>query len=96
MEENSGPAQPPRRSFVAKLSPVSGVYSKDSLLKLVVTPFLTLLNPAVIWALITLAFPVLWLVGLSLVIAQIFAAPPYFLTPTELGYMWAGRESLDL
>ncbi|KAK6387666.1 hypothetical protein LTS17_000935 [Exophiala oligosperma] len=90
MEENSGPAQPPRRSFVAKLSPVSGVYSKDSLLKLVVTPFLTLLNPAVIWALITLAFPVLWLVGLSLVIAQIFAAPPYFLTPTELGYMWAG------
>jgi hypothetical protein len=74
------------------MKPVQGVFSKDSLLKLLITPFLTLVNPAVIWAIITLAFPVLWLVGLSLVIAQIFAGPPYSLDPTQLGYMWAGRK----
>jgi MFS family permease len=89
--EGGGYSQP-RQSLIARMKPVQGIYSRDSLLKLLVTPFLTLLNPAVIWAVITLAFPVLWLVGLSLVIAQIFAGPPYSLNPTELGYMWAGRK----
>jgi hypothetical protein len=82
----------PRQSFLSRMKPVQGVFSKDSMLKLLLTPFGTLVNPAVIWALITLAFPVLWLVGLSLVIAQIFAGPPYSLNPTQLGYMWAGRK----
>lgn len=81
-----------RQSFVSSLAPVQGVYSKDSLLKLILTPIGTLANPATIWAVITLAFPVLWLVGLMLVIAQIFSVPPYNLNPTQLGYMWAGRK----
>jgi hypothetical protein len=89
-EYASAQSQIPRQPYIKRLAPVQGTFSRDSLLKLLLTPFGTLLNPAVIWAIITLAFPVLWLVGLSLVIAQIFAGPPYSLNPTQLGYMWAG------
>lgn len=91
-EELASAPQIAPQSFVSTLAPVQGVYSKDSLLKLILTPIGTLANPATIWAVITLAFPVLWLVGLMLVIAQIFSVPPYNLNPTQLGYMWAGRK----
>lgn len=91
-EEVASDSQNSRQSFVSRLAPVQGIYCKDSLLKLILTPIGTLANPATIWAVITLAFPVLWLVGLMLVIAQIFSVPPYNLDPTQLGYMWAGRK----
>jgi hypothetical protein len=77
---------------MSRLMPVQGVYSKDSLIKLTLTPLGTLANPAAIWAIITLSFPVVWLVGIMLVIASIFSVPPYNLNPVELGYMWAGRK----
>ena len=80
------------QSYASTLAPVQGEYSQDSLLKLILTPIGTLANPAAVWAVVTLSFPVLWLVGLILVIASIFSVPPYNLNPTQLGYMWAGRK----
>lgn len=91
-EQLNSAALEARQPFLSRLAPVQGVYSKDSLLKLILTPIGTLANPAAVWAVVTLPFPVLWLVGLMLVIAQIFSVPPYNLNPTQLGYMWAGRK----
>jgi hypothetical protein len=42
------------------------------------------------WATLTISFPVLWIVGISLVIAQLFSAPPYLMSPEQIGYMQAG------
>lgn len=57
---------------------------------MLIKPFAVLVNPAIIWAVIMLAFPILWLVGISLVNAQIFFAPSYLLTTARLGYLSAG------
>lgn len=51
---------------------------------------MVLWNPVVVWAILLFAFPALWLVGFNLLIAQIFASPPYLLGTAELGYMSAG------
>lgn len=80
----------PRISFVRRMAPFHGNYSTAPLIQTVIRPFLILANPAVWWAGITIAFPVLWVVGLSLVVAQIFSVPPYSLTSTQIGYMSAG------
>lgn len=91
-EVQSSPA-PPRQPYLKRLAPVQGVYTESSLLKLVLSPLGTLAHPGAVWAVITLAFPVLWLVAILFVIAAIFSAPPYSLDPTQIGYLSAGRES---
>lgn len=84
-------AVPNRISVWRRIAPWSGAtYTEVPLWRLVISPFLISYNPAVIWASITIAFPILWVVGITLVIAQIFSAPPYLLTPKEIGYMSAG------
>jgi hypothetical protein len=70
--------------------PVCGTYTTESLPKMVLRPFFILLNPVVVWAVILIAFTTLWLVGISLVVAQIFSAPPYLLNTSQLGYLSAG------
>lgn len=42
------------------------------------------------WAVLLFSFPVVWLVSFNLLIAQIFAGPPYLLNTAQLGYMSAG------
>jgi hypothetical protein len=82
---------PTRISIWRRMAPWSGqIYTEVPLWRLVLSPFIIIINPAVIWAAVTIAFPVLWIVGLTLVIAQIFSAPPYLLTPAQIGYMSAG------
>ncbi|KAK5444274.1 hypothetical protein LTS15_010389 [Exophiala xenobiotica] len=79
-----------KRPWHLRLAPFNGTFTKTPIVKLVFAPFLVCANPAVLWSMLTVAFPVLWVVGISLVIAQIFSAPPYLLTAKELGYMSAG------
>src|ERR1700712_2162927 len=74
-----------RDSFVKRMLPVTGTFVEDSIVKMALKPFFILLNPAVIWAVFLIAFPSLWLVGISFVIAQIFGAPPYNLDTQDLG-----------
>jgi hypothetical protein len=79
-----------RDSFLKRMMPVTGTFTEESILKMVVRPFFILLNPAVLWSVISIAIPTLWLVGFSFVIAQIFSAPPYLLNTQQLGYLSAG------
>lgn len=80
----------PRKSLVQLLNPYSGVYTSRPFWLLVMDPFIVLANPAVIWAVLLMAFPTLWVVSINLLVAQIFTAPPYSLGTAELGYMSAG------
>lgn len=80
----------PRKSFIQLLYPFSGEYTSTPLWRLVIGPLIVLANPAVIWAVVLLAFPTLWIVSVNLLIAQIFAAPPFLRDTAELGYMSAG------
>ncbi|KAK3312729.1 major facilitator superfamily domain-containing protein [Apodospora peruviana] len=80
----------PRQSFAARLHPYSGTYTHKPLWRLAIDPVLILANPAVIWAVLLMSFPTLWVIGINLLIAQIFSGPPFQLTTTQLGYMSAG------
>lgn len=80
----------PRKSLVQLLNPYSGEYTSRPFWLLVLDPFIVLANPAVMWAVLLMAFPTLWVVGINLLVAQIFSAPPYSLGTAELGYMSAG------
>jgi hypothetical protein len=80
----------PRKSFAKRLLPFSGVYSSDSILWMLLRPFIILANPAVIWSTLFLSITTAWFVVISFVIAQIFSAPPYLLDSAQIGYMSAG------
>ncbi|POR32388.1 hypothetical protein TPAR_07403 [Tolypocladium paradoxum] len=79
-----------RQSFLTLLKPYSETFSDEPLWKLIIAPFTIMYNPVVIWAIILMSFPTLWLVAINLLTAQIFMAPPFLLNTTELGYFSAG------
>jgi hypothetical protein len=79
-----------REPFLSRMKPYHGSFSDDSVLKMIIRPFFVLLNPAITWSIIMIAFTSVWIIGISLVIAQIFAAPPYLLNTAQLGYIGAG------
>jgi hypothetical protein len=72
------------------LTILSGTYSDDNFLKMLVRPFVILSNPAVVWSTITISIPTTWAVVTSFVIAQIFSAPPFLLDTSKIGYLSAG------
>ncbi|CZR68753.1 related to transporter protein HOL1 [Phialocephala subalpina] len=86
----SSSASKPRDSFVTRMRPCSTTYTDDSLIKLVIRPFFTLLNPAISWAVILIAFSQLWNVLINLLVAQLFAVPPYNLNTAQIGYLFVG------
>ncbi|KAK5243660.1 hypothetical protein LTS06_010633 [Exophiala xenobiotica] len=80
----------PRKSLVQRMAIYSGTYTEESFVTLIVRPFIVLLNPAAIWAVLTMAFTTLWYVVISFVVAQVFASPPYLLDSAHVGYLSAG------
>ncbi|KAM0812530.1 putative Major facilitator superfamily domain-containing protein [Seiridium cardinale] len=88
--ETSGSVAIPRKSYIARLNPYSTTYTDEPLWKLILGPILILYHPAVIWAVLLMAFPTLWLIMINLVTAQIFSVPPYNLDTAQLGYFAAG------
>ncbi|KPM34784.1 hypothetical protein AK830_g11791 [Neonectria ditissima] len=52
--------------------------------------FFIWINPAVTWSILMVSFCSVWVIGISLVIAQIFSAPPYLLNTAQLGYIAFG------
>lgn len=80
----------PRKSFAKRLLPFSGTYSPDSIIWMLLRPFIILANPAVIWSTLFLSITTAWFVMISFVIAQIFSAPPFLLDSAHISYMSAG------
>ncbi len=79
-----------RESFFERIKPYHGSFSDESLFKMIVRPFFLLINPVVAWSILIVSFCSVWVIGISLVIAQIFSAPPYLLNTAQLGYIAFG------
>lgn len=83
-------AVPPKKTFVQSLALFTGVYSKDSIFKFVFGPFITLLNPAACYAIITSGLLNSWYVGSAIILSGIFSGPPWNFGPAQIGYLGAG------
>jgi MFS family permease len=81
---------PPRKSFIKRLAPVTGVYNEDNLFRLVAAPFLSLANIAALWVIVMSGLIVAWYVGVSFIMAQWFSPPPYLYTAAGVGYLSVG------
>lgn len=83
-------AIPPKKTFVQSLAIFTGVYSRDSIFKFLFGPFITLLNPAACYAIITSGLLNSWYVGSAIILSGIFSGPPWNFGPAQIGYLGAG------
>ncbi|KAH6721652.1 serine/threonine kinase 16 [Leptodontidium sp. MPI-SDFR-AT-0119] len=81
---------PKKKTFVQELAIYTGRYSEDNMLKYLAGPFITLLNPAACYAIITSGLLNSWYVGSAIILAGVFSGPPWNFGPAEIGYLGAG------
>ncbi len=81
---------PKKKTFVQSLAVWTGVYLPDSIFKFLLGPFITLLNPAALYAIIVSGLLNSWYVGSAIILAGIFAGPPWMYGPASIGYFGAG------
>ncbi|KEF56777.1 uncharacterized protein A1O9_06967 [Exophiala aquamarina CBS 119918] len=81
---------PKKKTFAQELQVWSGVYSKDNVIKFLIGPFLTLLNPAACYAVIGSGLLNSWYVGSAIILAGIFSGPPWNFNAAQIGYTGAG------
>ncbi|KAK5731454.1 hypothetical protein LTR17_011342 [Elasticomyces elasticus] len=81
---------PKGKTFVQELAIFNGVYSRDNMLKFLIGPFLTLLNPAGCYAVITSGLLNSWYVGSAIILSGIFSGPPWSFNAAQIGYLGAG------
>ncbi|RFU27083.1 hypothetical protein B7463_g9248, partial [Scytalidium lignicola] len=81
---------PKKKTFVQELAIYTGVYSHDNFLKYLVSPFVTLLNPADCYAVIASGLVNAWYVGSAIILATIFSGPPWMFNSAQVGYLGAG------
>jgi hypothetical protein len=72
-------------SFAKEMLPYSGYINHVSLVNTMFRPFVMLASPAVLWATLLFTTCISWLVGISVTLSQIFSAPPYNFSVTEVG-----------
>jgi hypothetical protein len=79
-----------KKTWRQELALFSGTYSNENLLQLFLAPFAVTLNLAVSWILIVNSMFVVLYVVIAFVLAQLFAPPPYSLSPASIGYLSLG------
>lgn len=84
------PAIPKKKTFVQELAVWTGTYSHDNVIKFLIGPFLTLLNPAACYAVIASGVLNSWYVGSAIILAGIFSGPPWNFGAAQIGYIGAG------
>lgn len=81
---------PAKKTFWRNAAIFSGRHSDENLIQLVIGPFAILTNLAVLYVSVLQAWVLALFVGIAYTLAQIFAAPPYLLTPQVIGYLSLG------
>jgi MFS family permease len=81
---------PAKKTFVQELAVYNGSFSDDSILKFLIGPFLTLLNPAACYAVLASGLLNSWYVGSAIILAGIFSGPPWTFNAAQIGYLGAG------
>ncbi|RDH27565.1 major facilitator superfamily domain-containing protein [Aspergillus welwitschiae] len=79
-----------RKRYVQTLAIVSGTYTNESVMKLLLAPFITLVIPSVTWSILVGGIAVAFYGTLSYILGQIWSAPPYFLGSAGNGYFYVG------
>jgi len=81
---------PPKKTFVQELAVYTGTYEKANIIKLLIGPFITLLNIATCWEAVVSGVLTMWYVTSGISQAAIFAAPPWNFNAAQIGYLSTG------
>ncbi|KAK6340722.1 hypothetical protein TWF696_009046 [Orbilia brochopaga] len=86
------PATPPakKKSFLQTLSPFDGRKTDDSLWLLALRPLPLFLQPAIAWGSLIMGAIIGWTVLIGVVLALLFALPPFGFTVAQIGYTYTG------
>jgi hypothetical protein len=76
---------PPKKTFSQELAVWTGVYSHDNIIKFLIGPFLTLLNPAACYAVIGSGLLNSWYVGSAIILSGILSGPPWLFNASQIG-----------
>ena len=88
-EVDAAVVQEKKRTFLQELSLYNGRFSEESMIRCLLAPFVLFIYPATLWGFLLQGTFISWGIAVSLVLAQLFTAPPYSFNPTQLGYMYA-------
>jgi MFS family permease len=81
---------PIKKTFTQNLSVFTGTYSKESVIKQLSGPFVTLLNVGAAWSTVTSGLLTMWYVTSAIIQAGLFSGPPWDFTAAQVGYLSAG------
>jgi len=81
---------PPKKTFAQTLAIFTGTYSKESVIKQLIGPFVTLLNVGACWSTVTSGLLTMWYVTSAIIQAGLFSGPPWGFTAAQVGYLSAG------
>jgi MFS family permease len=83
-------APPPPKTFTQRLAVYTGVYTSDSVFKMVLSSILIMTNVGASWVIFISGLLVAWYVAVAVVSAQLFYAPPYLFNAASVGYTSTG------
>lgn len=81
---------PKKKTWVQELAIFTGVYSRENFIKYLISPFVTLLNPADCYAVLSSGLTNAWYVGSAIILSSIFSGPPWVFDSAQVGYLGAG------
>ncbi|KAK6354235.1 hypothetical protein TWF730_008647 [Orbilia blumenaviensis] len=90
--ENSQPVKEPKqkKTYWQTLMPFDGRKTDDSLWLLALRPLPLFFQPAIAWGSLIMGTLIGWTVLIGVVLALLFAFPPFQFTVAEIGYTYAG------
>lgn len=88
--QTAPPPIPTKKTFVQELAVYTGKYEEANIIKLIIGPFITLLNLATCWEAVCAGVLTMWYVTSGISQAAIFAGPPWNYDAAQIGYLSAG------
>ena len=83
-------APPPPKTFWENMAFYTGTYTKDSIIKMVLSTIIILANVGASWVIFISGLLVAWYVAISFVSSPLLYAPPYLFDPAGVGYTSVG------
>ncbi|KAK5390267.1 hypothetical protein LTS13_000348 [Exophiala xenobiotica] len=86
----ANPRIPKKKTFVQELKVYNGHFSQDNIFKWLFGMILTLFNPAGLYVIVVSGLLCAWYVGSAIILAGIFAGPPWMFDAAQIGYLGTG------
>jgi len=81
---------PPRKSYWKRLAVVTGTYTKDNVVKMLLANIVIISNLGASWVIFISGLCVAWYVAVSFIAATILSFPPYNFNAAQVGYFSVG------